>query len=108
VNGARRFYGELFGWSYGEMPMQNSMYTLIRQKGNDNGGMMAMDGPQWQGVPPHWMIYVKVDDVDAVAARCAQIGGRICVPPMDIPVGRFAVLTDPQGATFSIYKGNAM
>lgn len=79
-------------------------YTLIRHGGKDNGGMMGMDGSEWKGIPPHWMIYVAVDDVDKTAAQCAKLGGTVCVPPTDIPVGRFAVLNDPQGAAISIYK----
>ena len=64
-----------------------------------------MVGPQWQGVPAHWMSYFTVDDVDAAAAKVKELGGNVCVPPTDIPVGRFAVVSDPAGATFSLFKG---
>jgi predicted enzyme related to lactoylglutathione lyase len=106
VESAKKFYAQLFGWKFAEMPMPGFTYTIVKQGGKDHGGMMTMAGPDWQNVPPHWMVYVRVADVDRSAAKAAELGGTICVPPTDIPVGRFAVLTDPQGATFSIYNSN--
>jgi predicted enzyme related to lactoylglutathione lyase len=62
-----------------------------------------MKGAEWQGVPPHWAIYVSVADCDERAARASELGGKLCVPPTDIPnVGRFSVVSDPQGAMFNI------
>jgi predicted enzyme related to lactoylglutathione lyase len=53
--------------------------------------------------PPHWMSYIAVDDVDTSAAKVWELGGKVCVPPTDIPnVGRFCVVNDPTGATFSL------
>ncbi|MDO6641986.1 MULTISPECIES: VOC family protein [unclassified Shewanella] len=66
------------------------------------GGMMQMTS-EWGDTPPHWMLYFSVQDCDAMAQDAEALGGRICVPPTDIPdVGRFAVIDDPQGGTFSI------
>ncbi len=58
--------------------------------------------PEWGEMPSHWMSYVAVPDVDATARRITALGGKVCVPPTDISVGRFAVVNDPTGATFSI------
>jgi predicted enzyme related to lactoylglutathione lyase len=53
--------------------------------------------------PPHWMTYIAVDDVDQSAAKVWELGGKVCVPPTDIPnTGRFCVVNDPSGATFSL------
>ncbi len=69
------------------------------------GGMLPMRGDQWQGVPPHWMIYVTVADCDERAKHAAEIGGKVCVPPTDIPnTGRFSVISDPQGAMFALIQ----
>lgn len=104
VEKAKAFYGGLFGWTFTSSPMGDFTYTLIHQRGKEVGGMMPMVGPMWQGVPPHWMNYVGVADVDAAAQKAEQLGGKICVPPTDLPVGRFAVITDPAGAAFSLWK----
>jgi len=67
-------------------------------------GMMQMT-EEWGDAPPHWMTYITVADCDASAKTVEELGGQVCVPPTDIPeVGRFAVINDPTGATFSIIK----
>ena len=65
------------------------------------GGIRSIP-PQAEGTPPNWGVYVTVDDVDATAGKAEELGGKILVPPTDIPnVGRFSVLQDPQGAVIS-------
>ena len=100
--GARAFYGELFGWEYADMPMGDFDYTIVKHADTDAAGMMPMDQPQFDGVPPHWMVYFEVADCAAVADRASASGGTVMVPPTDIPVGTFSVLRDPQGGAFSI------
>ena len=78
-------------------------YTRFQQDGRDVGGMLQMT-PEWGDVRPHWMAYIHVADVDATAAKIKEHGGKLCVPPTDIAVGRFAVAEDPTGAVFSIIK----
>ncbi len=97
---AQAFYGALFGWRFEAMPMPEGSYHVIKVSDNDAiGGIMATP-PQAKGMPPMWGSYVTVADCDATAARCASLGGKVCVGPIDIPnVGRFAMLQDPQGAT---------
>jgi predicted enzyme related to lactoylglutathione lyase len=104
---AQGFYTKLLGWGAKKSPVPMP-YTEWQLGGQSIGGMMEMDG-KWGDAPPHWMIYIMVADCDAVAAKAAQIGGSICVPPTDIPkAGRFAVLDDPQGAYFSIIQISGM
>ena len=58
---------------------------------------------QAAGMPSTWGAYVTVSNVDALLIRVEELGGKICVPPQDIPdVGRFAVIQDPQGAMLSL------
>ncbi len=65
--------------------------------------MMAMVGDEWPAdLPAHWMVYFAVADCDTTAARAAELGGVVSVPPNDLPMGRFAVLNDPQGGFFSV------
>jgi hypothetical protein len=61
---------------------------------------MPKDAPK--GMPPVWGTYVTVDDVDQTAKTAEKLGGKILMPPTDIPtVGRFCVIQDPQGAVIS-------
>lgn len=109
VEKAKAFYGALLGWKTSDMSIgEHGSYTIFHEQDGDPGicGMMGMEGPEWEGIPPHWMMYIMVDDVDAHAAKITELGGNVCVPPTDIPnIGRFAVVQDPTGATFSIFTG---
>lgn len=101
---ASAFFGALLGWTFREVDMgENGMYTIATNEGRDLAGMMKMEGPAWDGIPPHWMAYIVVPDVDASAAKVEELGGKVCVPPFDIPtVGRICVINDPTGATVSL------
>ena len=93
---AKRFYGELFGWSF--KPGDHG-YEHIAAGGREIGGMMKLE-PQ-MGAPPHWIGYVSVEDVGRAVAAVTQAGGQK-YHQEDIPnVGQFAVCADPQGAVFS-------
>lgn len=102
VGRAKEFYAKVLGWTCETAPMDGFEYTLLKVGERPNGGLMAMDGPEWEGVPPHWMVYFAVADTDAICKKIEELGGKVCVPPTTIPVGRFAVVNDPQGATFSV------
>jgi hypothetical protein len=101
---AQAFYCALFGWQIQELPMQGCIYRMINVGPGPIGGIV-----EEANIPmAHWMPYIAVADVDAAAARIKSLGGSVCVGPMDIPgTGRFAVVGDPQGGYFSIYKGLA-
>lgn len=101
---AGAFYSELFGWEQNEQEMGPIQYTMFMKDGEPVGGMMAIP-PEMGEAPPHWMLYFSVGDCDEQVERATAMGAKVYAPPMDIPtVGRFAVLADPQGATFSIIK----
>jgi predicted enzyme related to lactoylglutathione lyase len=102
---AKAFYGEICNWGAREMDMPggDGKYTLWRLGDKDVGGMMKMEGPQWKGIPPHWMTYIAVDDVNVAAKKVKKLGGEVKVEPFDIPgIGRMCVITDPTGATVSL------
>ena len=108
--GAAGFYTRLFGWkTRPETGVADAPYTEWLNGGASMGGLLPMKGDRWRGVPPHWMIYITVADCDERATRAGQLGGKVCVPPTDIPnVGRFSVIADPQGAAFSLIQMTAM
>jgi predicted enzyme related to lactoylglutathione lyase len=102
---AKTFYTSLFGWSFKDSQSEVMAYTEWINGAQPIGGMLAQDGPQWEGVPPHWLTYFTVADADATAAQAQEMGGKVIVPPTDIPgTGRFTVLMDPQGAPFAVIK----
>ncbi|WP_028574620.1 VOC family protein [Desulfonatronovibrio hydrogenovorans] len=102
VDAAKTFYGKLFGWSFEDMPMEGMTYTMARADGGEVAGIMTLP-PEAGSMPPAWTTYVTVDDVDAAAKMAVALGGQIFVPPQDIPeVGRFCVISDPQGAFISM------
>jgi uncharacterized protein len=104
VKQAVAFYSELFGWSTSEEDMgPMGKYTMLKSGDKGVGGMMSlMPGEK---APPHWRTYCTVLDVDAAARRAGQLGGKVLVPPTDIPkVGRFAVVADPQGAVLLPFR----
>jgi predicted enzyme related to lactoylglutathione lyase len=103
---AKSFYGKVVGWGAQDAGIPGVAYTLLKLGAASIGGLMALpEEARRAGAPPSWIGYVGVDDVDAVVDRIKQLGGRVSVPPSDIPdVGRFAVVSDPQQAMFALFK----
>jgi uncharacterized protein len=98
---AAKFYEQVLGVTTSTMDMGTGAYTLFHVGDQMVGGSTP---PPMEGVPNHWHVYFAVDDADATAAKATELGGSVMVAPFDSPVGRMAVLTDPQGAVFSIIK----
>ena len=72
---------------------------FIKYKEGAVAGMMSTSEGPSQGAPPHWAVYLSVDNVDQRLEKCVSMGAKIVVPPLDVPnVGRMALISDPQGA----------
>lgn len=99
-----KFYRDVFGWEANTQQMGDQSYTEWQLGGNTIGGMLPMGTNFPAEVPSYWGIYFAVADTDATAAKVTELGGTVHQPPMDIPVGRFALVADPQGAMFSVIK----
>ena len=94
VEGAKKFYGELFGWKYKD----DKDYVHVIAGEAHIGGIMKNQSP----APPSWIGYIAVDDCDKAVAAIQKNGGKVLVPKMDMPeVGQFAYTADPVGAVFS-------
>lgn len=104
---AKAFYSSVVGWTTTTFPgMDYTIWHAAPGMGGGVGGLMAIP-PEAQGMPPVWLGYISVDDVDAYAKKVTEAGGSIKKEPADIPsVGRFAVAADPQGAAFLLFKPN--
>jgi predicted enzyme related to lactoylglutathione lyase len=98
---ARDFYATIFGLQGERMPGDMMEYYTLSSGGRARAGVLQMTA-QWGDLPPHWMVYLAVDDVDAAAAKIQALGGKCHHGPFDTPYGRIAVVGDPQGAVFSI------
>ena len=99
---SKAFYGAVFGWGAETETSGPMTYTEFTLAGRSIAGMAQIGGMQPAGTPPHWLAYFAVADTDATVARAAELGGRTVVPPMDIPIGRFAVVADARGAAFGL------
>ena len=102
---AESFYKKVVGWTAKPFGPDGSYTVLNNSSGSGVGGMMKLpDQAKQMGAPPHWMMYIGTPDVDGMAMRIVQLGGRVHKQPEEIPtVGRFAVVQDPFGASFAIF-----
>ena len=103
---AEAFYTRLFGWTpKHSAPAAGMEYTEFSVQGKPSIGMMPMNEHMPPDVPSYWMPYFQVDDADKSVEKVKELGGKVTVTPTDIPnTGRFAIVTDPQGAMFAVFK----
>jgi uncharacterized protein len=126
LEGAKKFYGSVFGWRTLAVGGGAEMWTLpgygdyLERDNPDLRKQMAEAGApegyedvvaginpiaaEQPDTPPHWSVTFAVDDADATAAKATELGGKVIVPPFDAPWVRTTVLADPQGATFIASK----
>jgi uncharacterized protein len=99
---AGRFYADVLGWQVSAFEGDVAGYQILTHGKDGVGGMMQAP----DGVPPGWLGYVGVDDVDAAVARIIAAGGTLQMPARDLSnVGRIAMVADPQGAPFYVMRG---
>src|SRR3569833_2386988 len=100
---AAAFYSKVVPWKTQDSGMPS--YTLWMAGKTQVGGLTGLPSEGDSGTPPHWIVYVATPDVDATVAEAQRLGGKVLKGATDIPnMGRYAVLTDPQGATFAVYS----
>jgi predicted enzyme related to lactoylglutathione lyase len=125
--GAKSFYGSVFGWETLDLPGGFQMFTLpgygdylerevnpdVRTNQDEVDAPKGFEdvvasivplGDDQPDTPPHWNVTFAVDDADAIAEKTTELGGKVIVPPMDAPWVRMTVVADPQGATFTASK----
>jgi predicted enzyme related to lactoylglutathione lyase len=100
---AEHFYTTVFGWTV----RPSEQYPQFGVDDADFGGMITMDDKFPHEVPPHWLPYFAVEDVDDAAATATAAHGTVLMTPTSVPEGRrIAVLRDPQGAMFGVYRAS--
>jgi hypothetical protein len=102
----KQFYPAVFGWDAGRPQFEGApdTYVVWELGGRPVGGMMEMNEAFPADVPPHWQVCFAVKDVDAVVNKARELGATIIYDPMDMPIGRFAGLIDPQGAAIQVMQ----
>ena len=106
VEKALPFYKKLFGWGEKKTPGQgdNPEYTEFQLGGKSIAGGMEMNPMVPADVPSYWMVYFNVEDVDKAFKKVTESGGKEMLAPQDMPGGRFAIVSDPQGAAFGLLR----
>ena len=106
VAAAEAFYAKVLGWNMEDAGMPGGHYTLAKVGSRQVAGIMDIPADA-NGAGPVWFGYIRVADVDTAAERVRGAGGAVHRAPSDIPgVGRFAVVADPQGAAFMLFRGD--
>jgi uncharacterized protein len=101
--GSKEFYGGLFGWDFEDMESGEGSYSMIMLGGRPVGGILDLvERGVPEAIPAHWQVYFGVEDTDATLEAAREAGGEVMLEPVDIPFGRFAILTDPHGASFAV------
>ncbi len=104
TNKAKEFYGNLLGWTFHDHNTPNMQYTMIKVDGKDIGGIMACPSND-KKVPPHWMSYINVIDLNSTVKKAQELGGILQVPPTEVPdMGSFALIQDPTGAYIAFWQ----
>jgi predicted enzyme related to lactoylglutathione lyase len=104
VEKALPFYSEVFGWDAKTTPSEPQPYTEFQVAGESVAGALEMSADLPAEMPSYWMVYFSVDDVDRSHQAALDAGARSIVAPRDFPGGRFAIVSDPQGAMFGLLK----
>jgi predicted enzyme related to lactoylglutathione lyase len=106
VDKALPFYQKVFGWTVktSDLGPDSPPYNEFQLDGESIAGGTEMSKQAPAEMPSYWLVYFAVDDVDKSFKAATQAGGREMVAPMDFPGGRFAIVSDPQGAAFGLLK----
>jgi uncharacterized protein len=110
LEGMKRFYGEVFGWSATsnpEAPEGILNWQVEDQRWPEGlGGLMAMPDDIPPEIPPYWEVYFIVEELDGAIEKTRDAGGQLMAGPLDLPIARIATVTDPQGAAVSLMEAD--
>lgn len=107
VDAAKRFYGEVLGWSFHDSPMgEGQFYSHAQIRGKDVAALYEQKAEmRAMGMPPFWLLYISVKSVEEVTSRVEKLGGKVMMPPFDVmDAGRMAIIGDPTGAGVALWE----
>jgi predicted enzyme related to lactoylglutathione lyase len=107
LEGSRAFYGSVFGWAFRDSEMIGQPYLVAKLGETAICGLQPMDGNGWPvDMPAHWLVYFAAHDCDRAAEDTLSLGGQVLQAPTTLPIGRYAILSDPQGGMFAVLASN--
>lgn len=100
VEAAKAFYGDIVGWTFNPMEMpEGGTYWICMDGEKPCGGIFPMTGSDFEGMPPQWMSYLAVDNVEDCVEKAKASGAAVVQPVLEIEgIGRIAMIKDPNGA----------
>lgn len=106
VKKAKEFYGKLFGWEFEDHDMGDMTYTMIKSKGKRScAGIWAIPKDLQGQIPPNWMSYISVENVEKSLEQAVKLGATVMKPVSNAgEFGRFAIIVDPTGAVFALWQ----
>jgi len=105
LQGAKDFYGNVFGWEFLDIDMGDMIYTKIKRNGNEFAGIWSIPKDKQKEIPPHWISYILVEGLDKALEKAVKNGAAIVKPATNAgDFGRFAIITDPAGAYIALWQ----
>ncbi len=105
---AARFYEAMFGWEIRVIDMgEEPPYRCCFDNGKPVAGIFHLAGPQFEGMPAHWLTYFAVESIDRAVEAVVKTGGTVARAPFETPAGRMAVICDPTGAYSALIQPTA-
>jgi uncharacterized protein len=105
VSAAKDFYGKVFGWKFSDHEMGDTTYTMIKLNNKDLGGIWSIPKDKAKQIPPHWLAYILVENLDKSLEEALKHGASVVKPASNAgDFGRFAIITDPTGAHIALWQ----
>jgi uncharacterized protein len=103
---AKDFYGKTFGWQFSDQEMGDMTYTVIKFNNKDLGGIWSIPKGQEKEIPPHWMTYILVDNIEEALKKAQKNGAKVMKPTTEVGenFGKLAVIVDPTGAHIALWQ----
>lgn len=105
LKAAKEFYGNAFGWTFADHKMDTCTYSMVKRGDKEFAGIWEIPHDQQKDIPPHWISYILVDNLEQSLEKVKNLGAFVKVPPTKVgEFGHFAVITDPAGAHVALWE----
>ncbi len=105
VKKSKDFYGKMFGWQFNDVELNDMIYTLITCQNKEIAGIWQIPSEQQDQIPPHWMAYILVDNLEDSLEKAKQLGAEIKRDVTQVgDMGRLGIIIDPTGAPIALWE----